>query len=326
MGITRQTKTLAYATQTVKPAELTQVRDPNNVLNALQGKVANALITQSSGGVGSGAQIVLRGNRSITNSSSALIVIDGIPGGDPGINPDNIESMTVLTGATGAALYGSEAGNGVIVITTKKGKKDGITVNFNSSITAERPFALPKVQNTYGQGSDGTLNSSLGDSWGAKMTGQSYTDHFGNTSSYSPQPDNIKDFFETGIALNNAISVSGGSEKAQTYLSYINNSVKGIIPNNKLMSHIVNLRITNQISKRFSTDAKVTYHHREIKASPRAGEANTPVFDIYQIPRSVSTEMAEHYQDINTVGSTCAGPVAFYRSRCIRQPLLGSKQ
>ncbi len=308
LGITRQTKTLAYATQSVKPAELTQVRDPNNVLNALQGKVANALITQSSGGVGSGAQIVLRGNRSITNSSSALIVIDGIPGGDPGINPDNIESMTVLTGATGAALYGSEAGNGVIVITTKKGKKDGIIVNFNSSITAERPFALPKVQNTYGQGSDGTLNSSLGDSWGAKMTGQSYTDHFGNTSSYSPQPDNIKDFFETGIALNNAISVSGGSEKAQTYLSYINNSVEGIIPNNKLMSHIVNLRITNQISKRFSTDAKVTYHHREIKASPRAGEANTPVFDIYQIPRSVSTEMAEHYQDINTVGVPVLAP------------------
>lgn len=301
-GISRKTKSLAYATQSVKPSQLTEVRDPNNVLNSLQGKVANALITQSSGGVGSEAKIILRGNRSITNNSSALIVIDGIPGGDPGINPDNIESMTILTGATGAALYGSEAGNGVIVITTKKGSNKGITVGINSGITAEKPFALPKVQNVYGQGTAGNLNGSAGDSWGAKMTGQTYTDHFGQESSYSPQPDNIKDFFRTGINLNNAISVSGGSDKAQTYLSYINNTVKGIVPNNDLVSHIVNLRITNQISKRFSTDAKVTYHRREIKASPRAGEGNTPIFDSYQIPRNVSTAMAEHYQDINNVG------------------------
>lgn len=308
LGISRKTKSLSYATQSVKPTQLTEVRDPNNVLNALQGKVANALITQSSGGVGSEAKVILRGNRSITNNSSALIVIDGIPGGDPGINPDNIESMTILTGATGAALYGSEAGNGVIVITTKKGRSDGISVGLNSGITTERPFALPKVQNTFGQGGDGAINTIIGDSWGAKMEGQSYTDYFGNQSTYSAQKDNIKDFFRTGIALNNAISVSGGSEKAQTFLSYINNTVEGIIPNNNLKSNIVNFRITNQITNRLSTDAKITYHHREIKASPRAGEGNTPVLDIYQIPRSVSTEMAEHYQDIDDLGVPVLAP------------------
>jgi outer membrane receptor protein involved in Fe transport len=140
------------------------------------------------------------------------------------------------------------------------------------------------------------------------MTGQSYTDHFGNQSSYSAQPDNIKDFFKTGLNINNAISVSGGSEKAQTYVSYINSSVQGIIPNNTLMSHIVNLRLTNQIGKRFSTDAKITYNHRDIKAAPRTGEGNTPVLDIYQIPRNVSTEMAEHYQDINSVGVPVLAP------------------
>src|SRR5690606_15282959 len=149
--------------QKVEPSTLTEARDPNNVLNSLQGKVANALIVQSSGGVGSDAKIVIRGNRSITANSSALIVIDGIPGGHPGINPDNIESMTVLTGATGAALYGSEAGNGVILITTKKGSKDGIKVDVNSGLVAERPFALPNVQNTYGQGGGGILNASVGD-------------------------------------------------------------------------------------------------------------------------------------------------------------------
>ncbi|MEP7106450.1 MAG: SusC/RagA family TonB-linked outer membrane protein [Ferruginibacter sp.] len=308
LGISRKTKSLSYATQSLKPSQFTEVRDPNNILNSLQGKVANALITQSSGGVGSEARIILRGNRSINNNSSALIVIDGIPGGDPGINPDNIESMTILTGAAGAALYGSEAGNGVIVITTKKGRKDGITVSINSGITAERPFALPKVQNIYGQGGDGTINSSIGDSWGAKMTGQSYTDQFGNQSSYTAQPDNIKDFFRTGIAVNNAISVSAGSEKAQTYLSYVNNSVQGIIPNNKLTSNIVNFRITNQISNRFSTDAKITYHRREIKGSPRIGEGNTPSLDIYQIPRNVSTQMAEHFQDINSLGVPVLAP------------------
>ena len=141
-----------------------------------------------------------------------------------------------------------------------------------------------------------------------KWTGQSYTDYFGNQSTYSAQKDNIKDFFRTGIALNNAISVSGGSEKAQTYLSYINNTVEGIIPNNNLKSHIVNFRITNQITKRLSTDAKITYHRREIKASPRAGEGNTPVLDIYQIPRNVTTEMAEHYQDINNLGVPVLAP------------------
>ncbi|HRE50759.1 MAG TPA: SusC/RagA family TonB-linked outer membrane protein [Flavitalea sp.] len=308
LGISRQSKSIAYATQKVEPSTLTEVRDPNNVLNSLQGKVANALITQSSGGVGSEAKIILRGNRSINGNSSALIVIDGIPGGDPGINPDNIESMTVLNGATGAALYGSEAGGGVILITTKKGSKDGIKVGLNSGFVSERPFALPKVQNTYGQGAGGIINPAIGDSWGAKMEGQSYTDHFGNQSSYSAQPDNIKDFFRTGLTFNNAISVSGGSEKAQTYLSYINNAVEGIIPNNSLMSHIVNLRISNQISKRFSTDAKVTYHRREIKASPRTGEGNTPVLDIYQIPRNVSTTMAKHYQDINSLGIPVLAP------------------
>ncbi|MEP7258870.1 MAG: carboxypeptidase-like regulatory domain-containing protein, partial [Flavitalea sp.] len=164
LGISRKTKSLSYATQTVKPSTLTEARDPNNVLNSLQGKVANALITQSSTGVGGDAKILLRGNRSINSSSAALIVIDGIPGGPPGIVPDNIESMTVLTGATGAALYGSEAGNGVIVITTKKGSKDGVVMNFNSSITAEGPFALPKFQNTYGQGGGGNIGSSIGDS------------------------------------------------------------------------------------------------------------------------------------------------------------------
>ena len=321
LGITRQSKTLVYATQTVKPAELTGVRDPNNVLNSLTGKIANAVILQGSGGPGSGAKITLRGNRSIQGSNNALIVVDGVPidnstysaaGSDFGsiqgtdgasnINPDDIASVTILRGASAAALYGSQAGNGVIVITTKKGSKDKMSVSINSGATYESPFALPKVQNTYGQGSGGAIDSAAGASWGAKMSGQSFVNFLGKPASYSSQPDNINNFFRTGLSLNNSISVSGGNEKAQTYLSYTNKDIQGIIPRNNLVSHNIDLRITNQISKKFSTDAKVTYVNEEIKNRPRTGEENAPVIDIYSIPRNLSNADAKEYQFINNVG------------------------
>ncbi len=321
LGITRQSKTLVYATQSVKPAELTEVRDPNNVLNSFQGKVANALVTQGSGGPGSGARIVLRGNRSIQQSNDALIVVDGVPitnatystaGSDFGsvqgsdgassVNPDDIASVTILRGASAAALYGSQAGNGVIVITTKRGGKDKVSVTVNSGAVFESPFALPSVQNTYGQGNAGVLDSAAGASWGAKMTGQPIVDFLGKTTTYSPQPNNIKDFFRTGASFNNSIGVSGGSDKAQTYLSYTNNAIQGIIPGNNMLRHTVTLRLTNQIGKRFSTDAKVTYLSQDIKNKPRTGEENAPVIDIYSIPRNLSNAEAEQYQFINNVG------------------------
>jgi TonB-linked SusC/RagA family outer membrane protein len=321
LGITRQSKTLPYATQNVKVGSLTEVRDPNNVLNSLQGKVANAVITQGSGGPGSGARIVLRGNRSIQGTNNALIVVDGVPitndtyssaGSDFGsvqssdgasnINPDDIESVSVLPGGSAAALYGSQAGNGVIVITTKKGTRDKMTVTVNSGLAFENAWSLPKVQNTYGQGNGGELDPTSGESWGAKMTGQSIINYLGQPSTYSPQPDNIKDFFRTGLGANNSISVSGGTAKAQTYLSYTNNMVNGIIPKNNLTSHTVNLRITNQISNRFSTDAKVTYVNEIIKHMPRTGEENAPVINIYQIPRNVPLSDAKQYDSLNNLG------------------------
>ena len=255
LGISRKAKTLVYATQTVKTSELTEARDPNNVINSLQGKVANAVINQGSGGPGSGVKIVLRGNRSIQGSNNALIVVDGVPfsnntngtaGSDFGsvqgsdgassINPDDIESVTVLRGASAAALYGSQAGNGVIVITTKKGKTGKFAVTLNSGIATESPFALPFVQNVYGAGTGGVLDPTKGDSWGPKMTGQSYTNFLGQPATYSAQPDNIKDFFRNGTSLNNSLGISGGNEKMQTYLSYTNNLIQGIIPKNACLS------------------------------------------------------------------------------------------
>lgn len=321
LGISREKKTLVYATQTIKPAELIEARDPNNVINSLSGKIANAVITQGSGGPGSGARIVLRGNRSIQGSNNALIVVDGVPlsngtngtaGSDFGfvqgsdgassINPDDIESVTVLRGASAAALYGSQAGNGVLVITTKKGKADKIAVNVNSGYSTENVWALPQFQNTYGQGNGGVLAITSGESWGAKMTGQSITNHLGQAGTYSAQPNNVQDFFRKGSSLNNSVSVTGGTDKMQTYLSYTNNLIKGIISKNDLSRNTVNLRISNQISKRFSTDAKITYLNQHINSRPRSGEENAPVADIYNVARNMTTADLSQYQNINNVG------------------------
>jgi TonB-linked SusC/RagA family outer membrane protein len=321
LGVPREAKTLVYATQQIKPSELTEVRDANNVLNSLQGKVANAFVTQGSGGPGSGAKIVLRGNRSIQGSNNALIVVDGVPitngtngtvtsdfGGLQGsdgasnINPDDIESMTVLRGASAAALYGSEAGNGVIVITTKKGRKDRVAVTFNSAVTAEQPFALPAFQNLYGQGNSGAVDGTKGESWGAKMEGQTFTAFNGAQRQYSPQPDNIKDFFRTGVTWNNSIGVSGGGEKMQTYLSYSNNDVQGILPKNNLNRHTFNLRLNNQLSKRISTDAKITYVLQDIDSKYANGESLSPVADLYLVPRNVALSDIQAYEQINSLG------------------------
>ena len=330
LGIARETKTLVYATQQVKASQLIEVRDANNVLNSLQGKIANAVITQGSGGPGSGVRIVLRGNRSIQGNNNALIVVDGVPinngtsgtiGSDFGglqgsdgasnINPDDIESMTILRGASAAALYGSAAGNGVIVITTKKGSKDRVSVTINSGIVTEKPFVLPNFQNEYGQGNSGVYNLNSGENWGPKLDGSSKDGYMGGGEKrpYSAQEDNVKDFFRTGLSLNNSVGVSGGSDKIQTYLSYTNNKIQGIQPSNDLNRHTVTLRVSNNISKRLRTDAKVTYILQNTDSKYETGEsALSPVLSIYQIPRNVSLTDAQKYQTLNNVGVPVRAP------------------
>jgi len=322
LGIKREAKALSYATQTIKPTQINEVRD-GNVLNTLQGKIAGAYITQGSGGPGTGSRIVLRGNRSIQGSNNALIVVDGVPinnstygpatsdfgavansDGASNINPDDIETTTILRGASAAALYGSQAANGVILITTKRGRAGKVAVDINSGVSVDRPFALPNVQNQYGQGVGGVLNASKGDSWGGPLNGQSFTNYLGNQDTYSAQPNNIRDFFRSGVSLNNSIGVTGGSERSQTYLSYTNNALQGIVPGNDLTRHTVNLRLSNQISSKFSTDAKITYINQSVVNKPRTGEENAPVIDLYQIPRNVSLASAQNYASANNVGLT----------------------
>ncbi|MFC5410254.1 SusC/RagA family TonB-linked outer membrane protein [Larkinella bovis] len=290
LGIERNAKTLTYATQQIDGKKLVDVRDANFV-NTLSGKVAGMVVTQGSSGPGSATRVVLRGNRSITGNNNALFVIDGVPvdntvrgqvtgdfGGINGsdgannINPDDIESMNVLKGPAASALYGSRAANGVIMITTKRGKAGKISVDVNSGVQMETPFMLPKLQNTYGQGAGGKSSENAAGSWGATAT---------------TYPDNVKDFFRDAISTNNSIGIAGGTEKLQTYASYTNNSSQGILPNNKLMRHTLNLRINSQFSKRFSTDAKITYINQQIDNKPRSGEESSVTMNLYKVPRSV---------------------------------------
>lgn len=290
LGIERSAKTLTYSTQTISGSKLADVRDANFV-NTLSGKVAGVVITQGSGGPGSATRVVLRGNRSIGGNNNALFVVDGVPidnsvkdqttsdfGGVNGsdgagnINPDDIESMSVLKGAAAAALYGSRAANGVIMITTKKGKAGKLSADINSGVSFETPFILPKTQQTYGQGIGGQSKSDVTTSWGAPA--QTYK-------------NNIPDFFRTAVSTNNAIGISTGSEKTQTYLSYANNYNQGILSNNSLMRHTMNLRLTNQLTKKLSIDSKITYMNQEIKNKSHNGETGTEIMNLYKTPTSI---------------------------------------
>ncbi|MDO1444950.1 SusC/RagA family TonB-linked outer membrane protein [Rhodocytophaga aerolata] len=319
LGIERQAKTLTYATQQLEGRQLTQVRDATgSAVNSLAGKVAGLTITQSANGPGGANRVVLRGNRSITGNNNALFVVDGVAidnstrgqvtssfGGSnssdaaANINPDDIESINVLKGAAAAALYGSRAANGVILITTKRGKSGQTSVDVNSGISVSNPMLLPNFQNDYGQGLGGVYAANSERSWGPRMDGRTVTDWTGKETAFSPQPDNIRDFFRNALSLNNSIGISGGSEKIQTYLSYTNNYVEGLLPNNDMMRHTANLRLNSQISDKLSVEGKITYMQQGIDNKPAVGETAAPLNSLFQVPRNIRLEDMENYQRID---------------------------
>ena len=227
LGMKRDKKALGYAMQELKGDELLSSREPN-LANSLSGKVSGLQIVRSSNGVGGSSKIVLRGNSSLTGSNQPLIVVDGTPmdnftggvddvwgnsGTDMGnglsdINPEDIESMTVLKGASAAALYGSRAGNGVILITTKSGRKnEGLGITVNAGITAESIFLKPDMQNHFGQGTVGVYDNQSRLSWGPKAEEQLVTDWLGNQIPLRTF-DNIDAFFHTGTSFNEGVVFS----------------------------------------------------------------------------------------------------------------------
>ncbi|MES3017686.1 MAG: SusC/RagA family TonB-linked outer membrane protein [Bacteroidota bacterium] len=320
LGITKDQKVLSYATQKVDTDGFQKARELN-IGKSLIGRVAGLDVAGTSSGLGGSTRVVLRGDRSITGNNGALIVVDGVPmdnsnyspgtgnggrdGGDglSSINPDNIESMTVLRGASATALYGSRAANGALLISTKKGSaQKGTGVSFNSSSQLESAMMLYDFQNEYAQGAGGVYNRAQEGSWGPKMTGQSVAlwggDPADATKTYNltPQPDNYKDFYSVGNQLSNTLSFSGGNEKTQTYFAYTRVDAKGIVDNNKLTRNNLNLRITGKVSPKLSYDSKVTYLKQDIDNRQYTGEAyQNNQRHILRIPRNISLDQAKKY-------------------------------
>ena len=314
LGISRERKSLSYAAQTIQGGQLTQVRDANFV-NTLQGKVAGLVVTSASSGVGGATRVNLRGNRSIQSSNNALFIVDVVPvdnstpgqvGNDFGgyngsdgvanINPDDIESINVLKGAAASVLYGSRAANGVILITTKKGSAGAISVDVNSGAQFDAPLTLPQLQNEYGQGNGGAFGAKASASWGPKMNNQAVTDWTGKSQNMVPQPNNISDFFQIGSSFNNSVGIKGGTDKVQSYFSFTNNQAAGVVPGNSLDRNTINLRISTNLSKKFSTDAKVTYVNQILNNKLRSGEESSEVMNLYKTPRSIRIEDMQNYE------------------------------
>lgn len=332
MGIARKEETLSYSTQTVGGDELTRAKEAN-LINSLQGKSAGLVITPNSGGAGGASKILLRGNASMLGNNSPLIVIDGVPmqnsvngqmdmdGGGATmmadgskessdalsqLNPDDIESITVLKGANSAALYGSAASNGVLMITTKKGKEGQLRIDVSSSTTFETPLVLPKLQNAYGAQMSGSVDNKFSmnsNSWGQRMNtlGDEYYDTANSPYHLTRNAYNIRDFYQLGTNFNNSISLSGGTKVVQTYFSYGNTTANGIVETNKFERHNIALRQSFSFFKdKLKFDISANYINQKTKNRPTGGTFFNPIYQLYTSPRNLDMNWyRKNYYDTN---------------------------
>lgn len=302
LGIKREQKALSYNVQQVKGTTLTEISDANFV-NSLNGKVAGVTINTSSSGVGGASRVVMRGTKSIEQSSNALYVIDGVPmfnfggGGDTefgsrgateaiaDINPDDIESLSVLTGAAAAALYGSQAANGAIVITTKKGQAGRVKVTVSTGIDWLNPFKMPEFQNRYGTGSRGRDGSSSILSWGRLLTPAART-------GYTPN-----DFFETGHVYTNSITLSTGTERNQTFFSAAAVNSEGLVPNNRYNRYNFTFRNTTSfLDDKMQLDVGASYIMQNDRNMTNQGQYSNPLVSAYLFPRGDDFSMAKSFE------------------------------
>ncbi len=286
LGISRAKKSLGYTTQELKSKDLENSKE-GNLLNSLSGKVAGVRITNSQGDMGS-SRIVIRGETSIAGNNQPLFIVDGIPvdnsqlnsGGATrdfrnaiaDLNPEDIESMSILKGPNAAALYGSRAAHGVVLITTKNGKgQKGLGISVNSGIRFATVVTLPEFQNVFGQGSDGKfsyvdgkgggVNDGVDESWGPEMDGRLIPQFYSNGVAvpFVAHPDNVKSFFNTGITYENGVSVSNSDEKSDFRLGVNNQIQKGTVPNTKIKKTNFSLNVNRQLTSWLKVGATGNY-------------------------------------------------------------------
>ena len=299
MGIKKEEKSLSY---NVQQAKLESVSPVGSFVNGLNGKVAGVSISQSSTGVGGSSRIVMRGSKSINNNNNALYVIDGIPmqslrgtqpegiyagAGQTGdvlgsLNQEDIESISVLSGPSAAALYGANAANGVIIITTKKGGKDKLDIDYSNNTTFSRAYVMPEFQNTYGPSSPGSYYS-----WGPKLS---------TPSTYNP-----RNYFQTGFNEVNSLAVSSGTDRSQTYVSGSIANARGIVHNNNVNRYNLGFRNTTDIVKDILTlDVNITYGHVSEQNMIAQGEYGNPVVPVYLFPAGDDWSKLQVYERYDT--------------------------
>lgn len=324
LGISRQKKSLGYSVQDVSSSVLNRTGDAK-ISNALIGKVAGVNINSSGTGVGGSIKVTIRGNSSLSGNNSPLWIVDGVPysndqvtgnnqwgnidmgGGSVDLNPDDIKSISVLKGPAAAALYGTRAGNGVILVTLKKGKrgKKNLGVSYSYTNTFSVPAYFLNLQNTYGQGSDGVIGdnvathqaSAFAGAWGPKMTGQQIVAWYDNTktTSYTAHPNNIKDFFNTGNIQSHNISISGGGENGSFRATFNHVGNKGMLPTNSLYKNGINLVSDYQVDKYIKVDAEVNYVRSSINNQPHLGFYDIMSY-LYMMPSNIDIQNVNTYK------------------------------
>jgi TonB-linked SusC/RagA family outer membrane protein len=322
-AIVRETKELGYATATVQTEQLAVARS-TNVLNALAGKVSGVRVTQQSGTIGGSSKVVIRGVNSIASASEPLFVVDGVPisnssfagteteivtgGVDVGnraqdLNPDDIESMSILKGAAASALYGSRARNGVIVVTTKRGRGGRKpTITYNASLRTDQVFRTFDLQNDWAQGNLGVYNKDLANGWGPRIEGQQVQNLLNETVTLRADPNNVRDFFRTGATNVQSLAVAGGSDVSDYRLSGTWLGQSGIVPNSDLARYTIALNAGQRFNSRFS--ARVAANYVRTTSSGRASQGqNTPSIPI-QLLSSLPRTLSNDFLRANRVTST----------------------
>ena len=322
LGIKRDRKALGYGVGEVKGEELKKAKE-TNVINSLAGKVAGLVVSQTAGGASGSTRVVLRGNTEMTGNNQPLYVVDGVPldntnfgsagtngGFDLGdgissINPDDIESMSVLKGPAASALYGSRASHGVILITTKKAAKDKMSVEYNGSLTFDTQLAKwNNTQNVYGMGSNGKYSidavSNTNKSWGPKADGTNMLKYFdGVERPYLIIPDNVSDFFRTGLTATNTAVVGMNNGKTGVRFTFTDMRNKDIVPKTNMSRDIFNLRANTTMGK-VDFDFSANYTRENVKNRPALGDSKSNVGkNLMTLATTYNQEWLKTYQDEN---------------------------
>ncbi len=336
LGIKREKKMLGYAVQEVKGDDLNKTGDPS-VTSALQGKVAGLSMNTSSTGLGGSTKITIRGNSSLSDNNQPLWIVDGVPfsdnsnssasfygGVDRGgasldINPDDIESISVLKGPNAAALYGSRAGNGVILVTTKKGsKKDGFGVRYSGNFTWTKVAETLDMQERYGQGhidsnTGAVYSTDDSGSWGPVLDGSMKEAWNGETYAFSKYGNKLKDYFETGFSQTHNVSIQNGTETSHYRASFGASNNDGVFPNEKLQRINVDLNAGTELNKYLSMDGKISLSRTKAEDRPQYGTYGA-INQLMGIPHNVRLDDLKQYSDEDHVHVNWFGPSAGIRN------------